>query len=155
MNLFVGGMPWLWPMRHQGVAPDGSRRARGRPRGEQVRSHDTSEPKPSSVQEITPPSHRGAPQLMKPCPGRLITAQAENALHPQRTDPVLLVRRVPHRLEPRLASLGIGITAPRFYEAPGRRPARNADRTEQSPRLTRFASPRYLEQGHAPVGGFE
>ena len=33
--------------------------------------------------------------------GGLITAQAKNALQAERTDPVLLVGHVPHRLEPK------------------------------------------------------
>ena len=41
------------------------------------------------------------PQLVQPSPGGLITAQAKNALQAERTDPVLLVGHVPHRLEPK------------------------------------------------------
>ena len=38
---------------------------------------------------------------VQPSPGGLITAQAKNALQAERTDPVLLVGHVPHRLEPK------------------------------------------------------
>ena len=54
-----------------------------------------------AAQEITPRPHHGAPQLVQPSPGGLITAQAKNALQAERTDPVLLVGHVPHRLEPK------------------------------------------------------
>ena len=42
-----------------------------------------------AAQEITPRPHHGAPQLVQPSPGGLITAQAKNALQAERTDPVL------------------------------------------------------------------
>ena len=87
---------------------------------------------------------------MKPRPSRLVAAKAKYPLHPQGTDPMLLIRHVPHRLEPepqRLPRplenrprsrrcLAIASTASKL--APGRRPRhrRPAGRTPEAIRPT-------------------
>ena len=54
-----------------------------------------------AIQKLSARSNHGPAQLMEPCPSRLITAQAEYSLNPKRTDAVLLIRHIPHRLEPK------------------------------------------------------
>ncbi len=54
-----------------------------------------------AIQKLSARSNHGPAQLMEPCPSRLITAQAEYSLNPKRTDAVLLMRHIPHRLEPK------------------------------------------------------
>lgn len=83
---------------------------------------------------------------MKPRPSRLVAAKAKDPLHPQGTDPMLLIRHVPHRLEPKpqrlprplenrprgRRCLAIASTASKL--APGRRPChrRPAARTAET-----------------------
>ena len=64
------------------------------------RPHRFRPPRPRRPGDHAPASPC-APQLVQPSPGGLITAQAKNALQAERTDPVLLVGHVPHRLEPK------------------------------------------------------
>ena len=54
-----------------------------------------------AIQKVSARSNHGPAQLMEPCPSRLITAQAEYSLNPKRTDAMLLIRHIPHRLEPK------------------------------------------------------
>ena len=58
-----------------------------------------------AIQKLSARSNHGPAQLMEPCPSRLITAQAEYSLNPKRTDAVLLIRHIPHRLEPKAATV--------------------------------------------------
>ena len=75
---------------------EAQRRFTGRPHG-----GGFVQARPRRPRRSTPRPHHGAPQLVQPSPGGLITAQAKNALQAERTDPVLLVGHVPHRLEPK------------------------------------------------------
>ncbi len=54
-----------------------------------------------AIQKVSARSNHGPAQLMEPCPSRLITAQAEYSLNPKRTDAMLLIGHIPHRLEPK------------------------------------------------------
>jgi len=54
----------------------------------------------SSGEAIPPRTHQGASQLMQPRPGRTGTAQAQDALAPQRTHSVLLAGHRPPRAKP-------------------------------------------------------
>ncbi len=103
-----------------------------------------------ALQKVSARANHGAAKLMKPRPSRLVAAKAKDPLHPQGTDPMLLIRHVPHRLEPepqrlprslenrprRRRCLAIASTASKL--APGRRPChrRPAGRTAETFRPT-------------------
>ena len=54
-----------------------------------------------SCQAIPTWTHHGATQLVQPSPRRVVTAQSQQTLQPQRIHPLLLVGHVPHRLKPK------------------------------------------------------
>ena len=103
-----------------------------------------------AIQKVSARSNHGSAQLVELCPSRLKTAQAENSLHPQRTETMLLVRHIPHRLKPKPQRLprsledrprgGRGLTlASRTSQlAPGRHPRHGlpAGRTPETLRPT-------------------
>jgi hypothetical protein len=51
-------------------------------------------------QAITSRTHHGPPQLLQPCPRRLVTTQPQESLDRQSAGPVLLVGDLPHRPKP-------------------------------------------------------
>ncbi len=112
-----------------------------------------------ALQKVSARANHGAAKLMKPRPSRLVAAKAKDPLHPQGTDPMLLIRHVPHRLEPepqrlprslenrprRRRCLAIASTASKL--APGRRPChrRPAGRTAETFRPTN--TPKIIRTG--------